>query len=364
MFRAYKYRLYPNFKQEHLFIKTMGCVRFFWNKQVEIFYSYEKGSNVFPVFKTSTQIRKENIWMKEVSAAAIQQRGQDFFEYKRQLFSPNRKTKLGLPKFKKKGSTNSYRLPNQKFRVSDNFIKIEKIGLVKYKNHRALPDGCKIISLTVSKDTTGLFFASIVVETEILKFKKTNKTIGIDVGLKEFASLSNGVVIGNPRFFRNNQAKLKKAQKSFSRKKKGSSRYVKAKLKVCKQFKKVANQRMHFLHNVSLNLIRDYDLISIESLNIAGMIKNRKLSKSIWDASFYKFFRLLKYKADWYGKEVVAIGRFEPSSKTCSNCGTVKKELLLSQRTFSCDNCGLLIDRDLNAAKNINALGVTKAKRT
>ena len=362
MLKAFKYTLSPNIKQQMVLNKTFGCVRYFWNKQVELFNSYNKDSNPIVNFKTSTEIRKENGWMLEVSAAAIQQKEMDFKEFKKQRFSSTRKKKIGNPSFKKRNDRQSFRLPNQKFTVLENHIRLEKIGKVKIIKDRELPNGYKLMSVTVSKDTTGKYFASVLIETEIPHFEKTGKQVGIDVGLKEFATLSNGDVIANPKWFRNNQAKLKKLQR-LSKKKKGSSRYKKNKLKVARLHKKTANQRDWFLHNVSTKIVKDFDIISIEDLNVSGMIKNRKLSKSIADVSFAKFFSMLDYKCKWYGKEIVKIPRFAPSSKTCSSCGNVKKELKLSERIYNCDVCGHLQDRDLNASININEIGVKISKR-
>lgn len=220
MLKAFKYTLSPNIKQQMVLNKTFGCVRYFWNKQVELFNSYNKDSNPIVNFKTSTEIRKENGWMLEVSAAAIQQKEMDFKEFKKQRFSSTRKKKIGNPSFKKRNDRQSFRLPNQKFTVLENHIRLEKIGKVKIIKDRELPNGYKLMSVTVSKDTTGKYFASVLIETEIPHFEKTGKQVGIDVGLKEFATLSNGDVIANPKWFRNNQAKLKKLQRRLSKKKK------------------------------------------------------------------------------------------------------------------------------------------------
>jgi len=363
MLRAYKYCLVPNVKQSISLNKTMGCVRYYWNKQVESFNSYDKETNPVVSFKTSTEIRKENEWMQEVSAAAIQQKEIDFKEFKKQHFSNTRKKYIGRPSFKKRNDRQSFRLPNQKFSIIENKIRLEKIGKIKFIEDRPLPVNCKLMSITVSKDTCDKYYASILVETQIKQFEKTNKTIGIDVGIKEFATLSDGIVINNPHYFRDSQAELKKAQRRLSRKKKGSSRRKKCKLKVAKIHKKIANQRENFLHNVSTKIVKDYDVISIEDLNVAGMVKNHKLAKSISDVSFSKFFSMLDYKCKWYGKELVKIPRFTPSSKTCSGCGNVKKELKLSERTYHCDVCGHEMDRDLNASININCIGVEMLKR-
>lgn len=363
MLKAYKYNLVPNIKQQIVLNKTFGCVRFFWNKQVELFNSYDKENNPHIAFKTSTELRNENEWMKEVSAAAIQQKEIDFKEFKRQRFSSIRKKKISNPSFKKRSSRQSFRLPNQKFTILENHIRLEKIGKVKFVKDRGLPNDFKLMSVTVSKDTTGKYFASVLIETEIKHYEKTGNNIGIDVGIKELATLSDGTVIKNPKWFRNSQAKLKRLQRRVSKKKKSSTRYKKCKLKIANLYKKTANQRDWYLHNLTTKIVKDFDVISIEDLNVSGMIKNRKLSKSIADVSFAKMFSMLEYKCKWYGKELVKIPKFAPSSKTCSNCGNVKKELKLSERIYHCEVCNFEMDRDLNASKNINEIGVKISKR-
>ncbi|MGL4333443.1 MAG: RNA-guided endonuclease InsQ/TnpB family protein [Lactococcus garvieae] len=362
--KAFKYRLYPNVKQSILLSKTMGCVRFFWNEQVSAFNSFEKESEGKPVFKTSTQLRQDNVWMKEVSAAAVQQKEIDFKEFRSQFFSKSRKKKVGRPKFKKRSDRQSFRLPNQKFSVFQSVLRLEKIGRVKYIQDRPLPQNHKTISVTISKEPCGHYYASVLVEAEVSPLPKTGNSVGIDVGVKTFAVLSDGSVIDNPKFFRESQTRLRKAQRNLSRKKKGSRRRWKAKLKVARLHKKISNQRNHFLQTVTTDIVQKYDTICIEDLNMAGMVRNRKLAKSISDASFASFFSMLAYKCDWYGKQLVKVGRFEPTSKTCSLCGSVKKTLLLSERIYDCENCGISIDRDENAAINILALGVNSAQRT
>jgi len=364
MLKAYKYRIYPNKAQRILLSKTFGCVRYFWNKQVEAFNTYNKETNPKPEFKTSTQLRNEIQWMKEVSAAAIQQKEIDFKEYKSQRFNKKKGVSVGNPCFKKKSNRQSYRLPNQKFSIVSDKIRLEKIGWVKMVVDRKIPDNSKFMSVTVSVNPSGQYFVSVLIETEINHIPKTGKTVGLDVGLKEFLVQSDDIIINNPRYFRYSQAKLAKIQRLHSRKSKGSKRRNKSRIKVSRLHNKIANQRDFFLHNQSSRIIKEYDVICIEDLNIKGMVKNRKLSKSISDVSWSKFYSMLEYKANWYGKEVIKIGRFEPTSKTCSCCGWINKELSLSDRMFACPECGSKIDRDLNAAINIKALGVNNAIRT
>lgn len=205
---------------------------------------------------------------------------------------------------------------------------------------------------------SGQFFISILVETEQYNKLKTGKTIGIDLGIKTLVTLSDNTIIDNPHYLRESQAKLKRMQQNLSRKKKGSKRRDKCRLKVARLHQKIANKRSWLIHNITTMLVNNYDIICIEDLNTSGMLKNNRLAKSISDASFSMFRSRLEYKCDWYGKEIVVIDRFYPSSKTCSSCGWKKEDLTLSDRIFVCENCGNKIDRDLNAAINIKRMGV------
>jgi len=364
--KAFKYRIYPNKEQATLLAKTFGCVRVVWNHNVEIFNKYDANFTEQEKPLTSTELRKKFEWMNEVSAAAVQQKEMDFKAFKKNYFSKNRKKKIGRPSFKNRDSHQSFRLPNQKFTLNSHSIRLEKIGKVKLVMDRDVPAGCKFMSVTVSKNKCGQFFASVLVETEIIKKEKTGKSIGLDIGIKTFLSGSDGSTVENPKFFRESQAKLAKAQKNLSRKKKGSVRRKKARLKVAGIHNDIANQRKDFIHKETTKLINEFDFIAIEDLNVAGMVKNHCLAKSISDASFSEFYRVLSYKAAWHDKEVVKVGRFYPSSKTCSCCGWKDDDLTLSDRLFKCKACGLEIDRDLNASANIleEALRVNSAIRT
>jgi putative transposase len=364
--KAFKYRLYPNKFQQVLLNKTFGCVRVVWNHNVEVFNKYDKNLAEQEQSLNSTQLRQQFEWMNEVSAAALQQKEMDFKAFKKNYFSKTRKKKIGRPSFKNRDSRQSYRLPNQKFTLNQNSIRLEKIGKVKLVLDRAVPDGCKFMSVTVSKNTCGQFFASVLVEMEIAQKPKTGRKIGLDIGLKTFLTGNDGFTVENPTFFRESQAKLKHAQRQFSRKVKGSTRRKKAKLKVARVHNDITNQRKTFIQQITTQLIEAYDFIAIEDLNVSGMVKNRKLAKSISDASFSEFYATLSYKAAWYGKEVVKVDRWFASSKNCSCCGWKNEKLTLSDRTFNCPICGLSKNRDLNASENIlqQALRVSSAIRT
>jgi putative transposase len=364
--KAFKYRIYPTKPQQVLLNKTFGCVRVVWNHNVEVFNKYDKNLSEQAQSLTSTQLKQKFEWMGEVSAAALQQKEMDFKAFKKNYFSTTRKKKIGRPSFKNRDSRQSYRLPNQKFSLNHNSIRLEKIGKVKLVQDRAVPDNCKFMSVTVSKNACGQFFASVLVEIEIAQKPKTGQKIGLDIGLKTFLTASDGFTIENPKFFRESQAKLKHAQRHFSRKVKGSKRRKKGKHKVARIHNNIANQRKTFIQQITSQLIDAYDFIAIEDLNVAGMIKNRKLAKSLSDAAFSEFYATLSYKAAWYGKEVVKVDRWFASSKTCSCCGWKNENLTLADRVFNCQICGLSKDRDLNASENIlqQALRVSSAIRT
>lgn len=223
---------------------------------------------------------------------------------------------------------------------------------------RFIPDNSKMLSCTVSKNCCNQYFVSILIDTIICHKPKTGKSVGVDLGLKSFAILSDNTVIDNIKFFREKQSEIAKIQRYLSRKRKGSNRYIKNKLKIARLHNRIANRRHYFLHNVTTFLVDNYDVICIEDLNVSGMLSNHKLSKAISDTSFSMFRSMLEYKCDWYGKELVVIDRFFPSSKTCSKCGWKKEDLTLSDRVFKCENCGIEINRDLNAAINIQRVGV------
>jgi putative transposase len=346
--KAYKFRIYPNNTQKVLLAKTFGCCRYAWNSWVDNFKKTED-----QVFKTPKDFKSELEWMKEVSSSAIQQKERDFQEFKNQFFNKARKKKLGRPQFKSKRNKQSYRLPNQKFSINDNKIRLEKIGFVKMVADRDIPENVKFVNATISRDTCNDYYVSILVEENIKPKEKTSKEVGIDVGLKSFAVLSDGTVVDNPKHFRENQPELKRVQQHLSRKVRGSNRYRRNKMKVSKFHRKIARQRSYFLHNVTSSIVSNYDVIAVEDLNVSGMVKNHCLAKSIHDASWSEFFRQLSYKCEWYGKELRKADRFEPTSKTCSICGFYYKDLTLKIREWRCPCCNTKHDRDANASTNI-----------
>ena len=356
--KGYKFRLYPNEKQKVMLAKTFGSVRWYWNYCATTFLSYHKETNPRPTYKSGTELRKEYGWLREVSAAVLQQKWRDFEEFREQFFNKDRKKPIGKIQLKRKYDNQSFRLPKPKFKVEEGKIRLEKIGWVKAVTHLDIPADAKINSITVSKDKTGVYHASVSVEVDIQPKAKTGKSVGIDVGLKTYAVQSDGVTVENPRWFSKSQAIIRKAHRHVSRSKKRSKRSAKAHLKLARVYRNMSRKRDHFLHTYTSRLVRDYDVICVEDLNVEGMKRNKKLSKAISCAAFGTFFSMLRYKCEMYGKDFMRTGRFEPTSKMCSNCGWKKDDLTLKDRVFKCEGCGLEIDRDLNAAHNIKRLGV------
>ena len=357
--KAFKYRIYPAKEQSNFLDRNFGAVRYLWNKFVASFNNYGKG----PCLPQDEKIIKDlegNEWMSGVISYALQQKRMDWMEYKKQFFSKNRKSKLGRPSFKKRGVSNdAFRLPGQSLGFNKCIdLKCGKIKLPKMTSIKIVIDRPfvgQLKSVTVSKNKSNQYFVSILVEEPIELKQNTGLSIGIDLGLKDLCIMSNGMKIQNPKWFRKTQAKLKKAQRAFSRKEKGSKRREKAKLRVAKLHNKVVNQRKFVYHVLSYWLVSNYDTIIMEDLNVAGMIKNRKLSKSIQDASWSTLVSMIKYKSNWYGKTFHQIDRWFPSSKTCSCCGhkVDKEDMHLGIREWTCPSCNTNHDRDLNAAVNI-----------
>lgn len=356
--KSYKYRIYPKPEQQEKLNQTFGCVRVVWNQLVENFNSH--GTATFNDKMSEKTIKEDGRfpWLKDVSAAALQQKRMDFSETKSQFFNKNRKTKLGRMSFKKKHGRQSYRLPNQKFIFyqEDKVIRLEKIGHIPVVIDKSIPLDSDYRSVTVSKTASGKFFVSILVKINVNLLPMTGKSVGIDLGLKDLFIFSNGDAVNNPRWYRKSQAKLAREQKHLSRKKKGSERYEKQRNKIAHVHEKIANQRKHFSHNISTSLVKEFDVIVTEDLNVAGL-KKSNLGKSISDAGWSEFVRQLEYKSKWYGKSFVKIDRFYPSSQICSSCGHKDGKKSLDVREWTCSNCGEHHDRDLNAAINVLTKG-------
>lgn len=353
MLKSYKYKLNPNEEQIVLLNKHFGSIRFTYNYFLnERKKEYETNKNTINYYDNARELtnlkkQEEYSWLNEINSQSLQDSLKNLETAYKNFF----RFKKGFPKFKSKRSKNSFSVP-QSVKLINGKLVIPKfkqpIDLILHRTFNG-----KIKSCTISKTTTNEYFVSILVETTHSVVPKTGKTIGIDLGLKDFVITSEGYKYKNNRYTKTYANLLKKAQQHLSRKTKGSNRYYKQKLKVAKLHKKIANSRLDNLHKVSTELIKNYDTIILEDLNIKGMIKNHKLSKHISDASWSKFVELLTYKAEWNDKQIVKIDRFFPSSKTCNCCGYINQNLKLDMREWTCPSCNIKLDRDLNASINI-----------
>lgn len=344
---SYKFRIKPTKTQESLFIEHCDASRFIYNKlleqQISLYENEKKFMFGMALSNAVKPIKENNDWLKKVNSQSLQQSALNLGK----AFSNKFKHKTGgFPKFKsRKSSKQAFSVP-QHFNIRGNKVKLPKIGWIKIVNHRKLSGKAK--SLVISLDVDQ-WFVSILCEQDVpvptIDYKSV---VGIDLGIKTFAITSDGEVFELPKL-EQETTKLKKLQRSFTRKQKGSNNRNKARIKVAKQYRKISRIKDDLINNYVSSIAKSYDVVSMENLNIQGMKKNHCLAPSIQQLPWFSFKMKLKHKV----KELVEVGRFYPSSKTCSACGFVKKDLSLSERTYHCENCGLSIDRDLNAAINI-----------
>ncbi len=360
MYKARKYRIYPTDSQKELIHKHCGSVRFLYNLALETKTMAYLGSKVnlsrYDLQKQVVDLKKELPWLKETNSQSLQVAMLDLDTAYSNFF----KGRADFPKFKKKSNRGSFNVP-QNVIVENNLLIIPKFKEgIKIKLHRDLVGTIK--QATVSFTPTGKYFVSILCDTGEKSPAKTpieeKNTIGVDLGIKDFLATSEGEVIENPKFLRNSIQRLKVLQRRASKKQKGSSNRKKANKRVAILHEKIANQRQDFLHKTSTKLIRENQTICLENLGVSNMIKNHNLAQSISDVSWGEFNRMIEYKAEWYGVNILRIGRFAPSSKTCSSCGSINKELQLKDREWACTNCSTVLDRDVNAAVNIKSFAL------
>ena len=367
--KSYKYRIYPTKSQQELLEKHFGCVRFIYNwgleKKIKAYQKNKKRLSCFDLIKELTKLKKKKDfeWLNEVNSQSLQMSLRNLDNAFTSFFRKNNQ----FPRFKsKKNNRNNFQIP-QGLKIKNNKLTIFKIPNIKIRLSRKING--KIKTSTISKTPTGKYFISISIEQDKKiprKPKITEKTtIGIDLGIKHFATISDERKIDNPKFLDKSLRNLKRQQRWLSRKKKGSNNKTKQRIKVALLFEKISNQRSDFLHKVSHQLTHENQVksIAIEDLNVSGMLKNHYLAKSITDVSWGEFVRQLSYKCEWYGKNLLVIGRFEPSSKMCS-CGYINKELKLSDREWTCPECKTIHDRDLLASQNIKKFALIGSGRS
>lgn len=362
MLKAYKYRIYPNEEQINYLQKTFGCTRFIYNQMLaDRIKSYEENKDLdikIIKYPTPAQYKKEYEWLKEVDSLALANAQMNLDKAYKNFF---RDKSVGFPKFKsKKDNHKSYTTNNQNgtIYIENNRIKIPKLkSMIKIKQHREFVGLIK--SCTISQNPSGKYYISMLVDTENIQLPKLDTKVGIDLGIKEFAITSDGEMFSNPKWLKKSEKRLRKLQKDLSRKQKGSNNRRKDRLKVAKLHEKISNQRKDYLHKISHYIISENQVIVIEDLKVSNMIKNHKLAKSIADVSWSEFRRQLEYKGEWYGRELIIAPSNYASSQLCSNCGNKSSQTKdLSCRTYICPVCGMEMDRDINASKNLLKLAM------
>lgn len=359
--RAYRFRIYPDREQEKLIHKTFGCCRFVYNcmlsERKEI---YEKTGKT--VRLTPAKYKKEYVWLKEVDSLALANVQLNLESACQKFF---REEKAGFPKFKsKRRSRKSYttNVVNGNIRLENGKLRLPKVGFIKIRQHRPVPEEYILKSVTVSMEGSGKYYASLLYEYFVSESQAAGKMpeemtiLGIDFAMRGLAVFSNGEHAEYPMYYRKSRKKLAREQRKLSHCHKGSRGYEKQRKKVAKCCEKIRDQRRDYLHKLSREIADSYDAVSVEDIDMKAMSGSLNFGKSVMDDSFGMFRVMLRYKLEEQNKNLVKVGRFFPSSKMCSRCGNVKKELALSERIYQC-GCGNCMDRDVNAAVNIREEG-------
>lgn len=362
--RAYKFRFYPNDQQAQELLRTFGCIRLVYNLALESRttawfkeqrrVSYPQTSAMLTAWKRTDDFA----FLNEVSSVPLQQS----LRHLQSAFTNFWSKRAGYPRFKsRKAPRQAAEYTRAGFRWRDGQLTLAKMREpLAIVWSRELPPGSEPSTVTVSRDGAGRWFVSMLVETTIETLPEVNGTIGIDLGLTSLMTFSTGEKITNPRHEQRDRVRLAQAQRHLARKERGSANRRKAQLKVARVYARISDRRRDFLHKLSTRLVRENQVVVVEDLNVRGMLRTRSLSRAISDSSWSEFRSMLEYKSEWYGRELIAIDRWYPSSKTCSTCGAITSSLPLNVREWTC-RCGATHDRDVNAAKNILAAGLAAA---
>ena len=359
--RAYRFRFAPTPEQELILARTFGCARFAYNYMLRLrtdaWMQRQERVGYHETSAALTALKKtpEHAWLNEVSSVPVQQA----LRHLQTAFTNFFAKRARYPQYKRKDGPQSAEYTTSAFKWDGKSLKLAKMDEpLAIRWSRTIPKAAKVTTVTVSLDAAGRYFVSLLCDDAVAERPAVDGKVGIDLGLTHFAILSTGEKVAAPNTFRKNEAKLAKLQRRMTKKTKGSNRRKKAKLRVAKLHAKIADSRRDFLHKLSTRLINENQVIAVESLSVSNMQKNRCLSKSIADASWSEFLRQLEYKAKWYGRELVGIDRWYPSSKRCSDCGYTMPKMPLSVREWVCPECGSIHDRDINAARNVLAAGL------
>jgi putative transposase len=362
--KAYKYRFSPSDEQKRILAQTFGCCRYAYNwalrQRTDAYYQHGERLYYEDTAQRLVLLKKqeETVWLNEVSSVPLQQALRHLDRAFRNFFEG----RADYPTFKKKRHQQSATYASNAFTWNGRALTLAKMATsLDITWHRPLPDECKPSSVTITKDEAERYFVSILVEEDIKPLDVTPKMVGLDLGLKSMVITSDGHTYGNPKFFAKAEKKLAQVQRCHAKKKKGSKNRNKARLKVARVHKKIADRRRDYQHKLSTKIIRENQVVCLESLAVKNMIQNHCLAKAISDVGWSEFIRQLEYKAEWYGRTIVKIDKWYPSSKRCFDCGHVLDSLTLDVRHWVCPECGVAHDRDINAAKNVLAVGLAVA---